>query len=256
MVPAKRRKIIADLVEEKNSVSVGDLCNRFDVSDMTIRRDLRILHNEGVIERVHGGAVARRGRSYEPPFRMREEINPDAKKAIAREAYRLIIEGDSLALDVGTTTLMLAEELVDMPNLTVVTSSLYIANVLADAPNMRLILSGGILREGENSMVGFIAERTYSDFHVDKAFVGIAGFNVANGLTEYNLEDALVKKAMIRNSEEKIILADSTKLGRTVFTQVAPLSEIDTIITDDAAPDKVVEDLRQSGIKVIVAARE
>jgi DeoR/GlpR family transcriptional regulator of sugar metabolism len=248
--------MIVDIVEKQNSVSVGDLCERFDVSDMTIRRDLRMLHNEGLIERVHGGAVARRGRSYEPPFRIREETNPEAKKAIAREAYHLIQEGDSLALDVGTTTLFLAEELVGMPNLTIITSSLYIANVLADAPNMRLILSGGILREGENSMVGFVAERTYSDFHVDKTLIGIAGVNPDNGLTEYNLEDALVKKAMIQNSDQKIILADSTKFGRTVFTQVAPLSEVDIIITDSDAPKDVIEELRNEGIKVIVAQKE
>ena len=256
MVPAKRRKMIVEIIEKQNSVSVGDLCARFDVSDMTIRRDLRMLHNEGLVERVHGGAVARRGRSYEPPFRIREETNPEAKKAIAREAYLLIQEGDSLALDVGTTTLILAEELVGMPNLTVITSSLYIANVLADAPNMRLILSGGILREGENSMVGFIAERIFSDFHVDKALIGIAGINPDNGLTEYNMEDALVKKAMIQNSDQIIILADSTKFGRTVFKQVAPLSEVDVIITDSDAPKSIIAELRKEGIKVIVAQKE
>lgn len=256
MVPAERRKIIVDLIEKHNSLSVGELCERFDVSEMTIRRDLKVLNGEGLLERVHGGAVARRGRSYEPPYRIRESENTEYKNAIAREAAKLVVEGDSLALDVGTTTLALATSLVDVPNLTVITSSLYIANILSDTPNMRLIISGGILRENEKSMVGFIAERTFSDFHVDKAFIGIAGVNQENGLTEYNLEDAMVKKSILANSETNIFLADSTKLGRTVFTQVAPLAVADVIITDWDAPQSIVEELTDFGIEVIIAHRD
>lgn len=256
VVPAERRKIIVDLIEKHNSLSVGELCERFDVSDMTIRRDLKILNNEGLIERVHGGAVARRGRSYEPPYRIRESENKEYKNAIAREAAKLVVEGDSLALDVGTTTLSLAKNLVEVPNLTVITSSLYIANILSETPNMRLIVTGGILRENEKSMVGHIAERTFSDFHVDKAFIGIAGVNRENGLTEYNLEDAMVKKAILANSEINIFLVDSTKLGRTVFSQVAPLSVADIIVTDWNASKSIVDELTDYGVEVIIAQRD
>ena len=256
MVPAERRKIIVELVDQHNSVSVGELCERFDVSEMTIRRDLRVLSGEGLIQRVHGGAVARRGRSYEPPYRIREAENTEYKYAIAKEAFKLIVEGDSLALDVGTTTLALAKMLVDVPNLTVITTSLYIVNVLSETPNLRIIVSGGILRDQEKSMVGNVAERIFSDFHVDKAFIGSAGVDLEKGMTEYNLEDALVKKAILANSEKNIFLADSTKLGRTVFSQVAHLSVADVLITDWDAPQRIIDELRKQGVEVIVASRD
>jgi len=253
VIPAERRRAIIEIIEIQNSVTVANLCERLDVSEMTVRRDLRMLNNEGLIQRVHGGAVSRRGRSYETPFRIRETVNKEKKLAIASETLKLICEGDSLAIDVGTTTLCVAEGLVGIPNLTVVTSSLHVANVLSDAPNMRVILSGGILRDQEKSMVGHIAERVYSDFHVDKAIIGIGGINVTNGLTEYNLEDALVKRAILENSEQNIILTDSTKLGRKVFSQVASLSVVDVIITDWNAPDEIINELEELGIEVIIA---
>lgn len=253
MLPLERRKYILDLIEERNSISIGELCHTLGVSDMTIRRDLRSLSNAGLLERVHGGALLRRGSSYEPPYAVRMAENIEKKEVIGRRAAALVKDGDSIALDIGTTTVELAKCLRGASNLTVVTASVHIANVLNEAPNLRLILAGGILRKQELSLIGHIAERTFRDFHVDKAFVGVGGLDIQDGLTEYNVEDMLVKKAMIDNADQVIVVADSSKLCKTCFASIAPLSVVDTLVTDASIPEAVRRQLQDEGIEVIVA---
>jgi DeoR/GlpR family transcriptional regulator of sugar metabolism len=253
IVPAERRKQILEIIEKRNSVSVAELCRLLDVSDMTIRRDLHILSRRGLLERVHGGALSRRGRSYEPPYHYRATNHVIQKELIGRCAAGLIHEGDSIALDVGTTTLEVAKALVNTPNLTIVTASLPIANVLSEAPNIRLIITGGIVRSQELSLIGHVAEQTYRQFHVDRAFVGVGGLHPEAGLTEYNLEDALVKKAMIANAEQVIVVADSSKLGETCFASIGPLSIVDTLVTDANAPPEIIDLLRARDIEIIFA---
>lgn len=253
MLPAERRKQILELIETRNSISVAELCGILDVSDMTIRRDLRILSNEGLLERVHGGAVSRRGRSYEPAYRIRSVEQVKEKEIIGHRAASLIHDGDSVALDVGTTTLELAKALAGTSNITVITASLPIAMVLSEAPNVRLILTGGIVRKEEHSLIGHIAQRTYEEFHVDKAFIGVGGIHTEAGLTEYNLEDTLVKKAMIANAGEVIVVADSRKLGEICFAHIAPLSAVDVLVTEDNGSKDMIHSLSSNGVEVIIA---
>jgi DeoR/GlpR family transcriptional regulator of sugar metabolism len=253
MRPIERQKHILDLIEKRNSISVGELCHLLGVSDMTIRRDLRSLSKAGLLERVYGGALLRRGRSYEPPYIIRMAENIQKKEIIGRRAAALVDDGDSIALDVGTTTLELAKSLRNASNLTVITASVHIANVLNEAPSLRLILTGGILRTQELSLIGHIAERTYKDFHVDKAFIGVGGLDLIDGLTEYNVEDTLVKRAMIENSDQVIVVSDSSKLGKKCFATIAPLSVVDILVTDHDIPEKIREQLTQEGIQVIIA---
>jgi DeoR family transcriptional regulator, fructose operon transcriptional repressor len=253
MISAERRKQILELVEKRSSISVGEMCELLDVSEMTIRRDLSMLSNQGLLQRVHGGAVSRRGRSYEPPYMMRSSINVNEKRAIGEIAGSLVMDGDSLALDYGSTVLEMAKALIGKRNLTVLTASLAVANILADAPGIRLILSGGILRPEEGSLIGHIAERTFQEFRIDKAFIGIGGISVENGLTEYNLEDTLVKRNLINNAEQIIVLTDSSKLGKTRFSFVAPLSVVDILVTDGRVAEDVLQGFRLQGIDVLTA---
>lgn len=248
-----RRQQILEIVERRQSVTVADLCETLAVSEVTIRRDLRHLSDEQLIRRVHGGAVAGRGRNYEPPNIIRVATNETQKRAIAAEAAKFVSEGDSIALDVGTTTLALAQVLVKMSNLTIITASLPIANVLVESPRSRLILTGGIVRVQEHSMIGHVAARTYEDFHLDKAFVGVGGVHPEAGLTEYNQDDTLIKQAMMRHAKQIIVLADSSKLGRTCFMTIGPLEEIDVLITDDSARPQDLEELRRRGVQTVVA---
>jgi DeoR/GlpR family transcriptional regulator of sugar metabolism len=256
MISAERRKKILELVEKRSSISVADMCELLDDSEMTIRRDLSMLSNQGLLQRVHGGAVSRRGRSYEPPYLMRSSINVNDKHAIGEIAASLVMDGDSLALDNGSTVLELAKSLVGKRNLTVLTASLAIANVLADAPGIRLILSGGILRPEEGSLIGHIAERTFQEFRIDKAFIGIGGISIENGLTEYNLEDTLVKRNLINNAEQIIVLTDSSKLGKTRFSFVSPLSVVDVLVTDGRVSDEILQSFRIQGIEVLTTVTD
>jgi DeoR/GlpR family transcriptional regulator of sugar metabolism len=255
-----RRKKILELVQESGAGTVSDLREVLGVSEMTIRRDLQHLARDGLLRRVHGGAVSNFGRSFEPPFVVRSTSNADKKRAIGRRGAELVMNGDSIALDVGTTTLEIARALHGKRDLTILTAGLQIAEAVLShmslTSDVRLILTGGVVRPGELSMTGHIAERTYADFHVDKAFIGVGGLSLEDGLTEYNLEDALVKRHLIRSAHQRIVVADSAKLGRTTLTTVGPLSSVDVLVTDADAPHQVVAALTEAGIEVLIATEE
>ena len=257
MNTTERHTKIVEMVLDKGSISIADITSLFNVSEMTARRDLNELDRQGLLRRVHGGAVANLGRSYEPPFSTRVVKNQLAKQAIGRAAADLIFDGDSIALDVGTTTLEIVPYLKNKRNLTIVTSCLQIANAVVSHLSLevdaRLILTGGIVRPRELSMIGAIAEQIYHELHVDKAFIGVGGISLEDGLTEYNFEDTQIKKVLLRTAREKIVVADSSKFGVTAFATIAPLTAIDWVVTDDHTPLEVVEALQQSGIKVILA---
>lgn len=253
MISDLRYKKIIEKLESDGTVTVADLVREFDVSEMTIRRDLDTLENRGLLRRVHGGAVSQRGRSYEPPFMSRATENTDAKKRIGQAAAATIQNGDSITLDVGTTTLELARNLHTKQDLTVITPSLQIANELINHPGIRLILTGGILRTGEFSMVGHLAERIFADFFVDKLFLGAGAVNLKEGISEFNIEDTLVKRAMLRNAKKVYLVADSSKFGQVAFTSIIPISSVHSVITDTDLDPRTISDLRKEGIEVILA---
>lgn len=257
MLPDERHRTILEVVSSEGKITVGDICDLFDVSEMTARRDLRILDRQGFLRRVHGGAVSNLGRSYEPPYNLRITQATEAKQAIGRKAADFVYDGDSIALDVGTTTLEIARALQGKRNLTIVTASLTIANEIAAqfslGTDVRLIMTGGIVQPREFSMIGHIAESVYRQFHVDKAFIGIGGLSLEEGLTEYNLEDALVKRPLLKSAHEKIVVAEGAKFGRITFASIGPLSAIQSIITDKSAPEDIVNALIEKGINVVIA---
>lgn len=257
MNAAERQRTIVDHVMNKGGISIQEICELFNVSEMTARRDLNELDRRGLLRRVHGGAITNLGRSYEPPFSTRYIKNLELKKAIGLKAAELVCDGDSIALDVGTTTLHIVPGLVSKRNLTIVTSCLQIANSIVDRLSLevdaRLILTGGIVRPRELSMIGNYAEYVYSDLHVDKAFIGIGGISFDDGLTEFNLEDTQIKRALIKQAREKIVVTDSSKFGVTTFATVGTLDEIDKIVTDDNVSPKIVDRLQDFGIEVVIA---
>jgi DeoR/GlpR family transcriptional regulator of sugar metabolism len=252
MLLEERHRQILELLDAMGSVVMNDLVERFNVSDMTIRRDLDSLEGQGLLRRVRGGAVGAQGRSYEPPFLVRNSKNQEEKQRIAQAAADLIENGDSIALDVGTTTLEIAHQLSEKRNLTIVTACLHVANVLAQHPDIRVIVTGGILRPTELSLVGHLAERAFREFFVDKLFLGVGGIDFDAGLTEFNLEDALVKRAAIQNAKETIVVADSSKFGRVAFTEIAPLSAMSRLITDGGLAEEIQVRLEADDYDVIL----
>lgn len=253
MISDLRHKTIIEKLEGNGTVTVADLVKQFDVSEMTIRRDLDILENRGLLKRVHGGAVSQRGRSYEPPFISRASENLESKQRIGRVAADLIDSGDSITLDVGTTTLEIAKNLQVKQDLTVITPSLQIVNELIDHPGIRLILTGGILRSSELSMVGHLAERIFADFFVDKLFLAAGAVDMNVGVTEFNIEDTLVKRAMIKSAKKVILVANSSKFHQVAFTSVIPLTGVHSIITNQDLDPHILSRLRKDGLEVILA---
>jgi DeoR/GlpR family transcriptional regulator of sugar metabolism len=253
MLSEERHQTILDLLNSHGSVTVADLVARLGVSEMTVRRDLDALKRMGLLRRVHGGAVGAQGRSYEPPFLSRSAKHGNEKKRIGQAAASLVNNGDSIILDVGTTTLEVARHLAKKRNLTIVTPSFRIASLLAEQPDIRLILTGGILRPGELSLVGNLAERAFQDFFVDKLFLGTGCIDFEAGLTEFNLEDAMVKKAMLRSAKEIIVVADASKFGQVAFAAIAPLNAVNRLVTDASLDPVTHTHLQAENIEVILA---
>ena len=251
-----RRSFILRLIEDRGSVSVVDLAERLNVSMMTIRRDLMDLEREGSVRRVHGGAVSVRGRSYEPLYTMRAGMMQSQKERIGRLAASLVAEGDSIALDIGTTTLEVARALVGRRNLTVLTPSLHIANLFLNQPEIRVIVTGGIMRTVEGSLVGELARAAFKRLHVDRLFLGVACIDAAYGLSEYNWDDALIKQAMIESSKEVIVVADSAKFSKVAFAHVADFRQVHKVVTDRIPSPEILEQLSSYNIPLLVADHE
>lgn len=257
MSAADRQNKIVEMVMDQGEIKIQEICSRFGISDMTARRDLNELDRRGLLRRVHGGAVANLGRSYEPSFQTRSTKHKKEKEAIGKKAAEIIYDGDSIALDVGTTTLEIARNLGKKRNLTVITNCMQISNVLVQTLSLeteaRLILTGGIVRPRELSMVGSIPEDVYQEYHVDKVFLGIGGISIENGLTEFNMEDARVKQVLLKSARSKIVVADSSKFGVTTFKKVSPIDAVEHIITDSGVSKENVEEITKLGVKVTIA---
>ena len=253
MLAQERRQRIFEDIETSGIASVRDLAQRFEVSTITVMRDLQELEQEGLIRRVHGGAISVRGASYEPPFSARESQLSPEKHRIAAKAVEMIQDGDRIILDVGTTTLEIARALKGKRNLTVLVTNLRAALELASQPAIQVIVVGGRLRASELSMVGHLGEETLRTFQVDKAFIGVGGITLEHGLTEFNFDEAGMKRTMIEQARQRIVVADHTKFGKVMLMTVASLTVVDKIITGSEVDREIVTRLQQIGVEVVLA---
>lgn len=248
----ERRATIMRLLKATGRVAVGELSRMTKVSDMTIRRDLESLELEGLLKRTRGGAVSVTSLSYEPPYILRKDTNADAKARIGQLVASLLRDGETVILDVGTTAVEAARALKGRQNLTVLTSNLWAATILADEPGIVLILTGGQARNRERSLVGHLATRAFGELIFDVFVMGVAGVHQEYGITDYNVEEARVKRAALAASQRRIIIADSSKLGKVAFAKVCDLDQIDVIVTDDASPD-ALSAVAAYDIEVVIA---
>jgi DeoR/GlpR family transcriptional regulator of sugar metabolism len=253
VLPSQRRQAVLRRLTAVGEVGFAELAEEFGVSEMTIRRDVETLEGEGLARRVRGGAISVTSRSYEPPFGVRATTAAEAKAAIGVAAARLVNDGDTIIIDVGTTTLELAKALHGRQGITVVTAALPVALELGNEPAIRVVVTGGQVRAGELSLTGGMAEDAFTTMNCDVAFIGVAGVCVGPGLTEYNPDDARVKRAAIGAARRTIVLADESKLGKIAFATVAPLSSVDAMVTDAPAGHAVVRDIAAGGTDIISA---
>lgn len=230
-----RYQAILQLVAARGRVSITELTRQLRVSEMTIRRDLAALDAEGAVRRVRGGALPVASGSYEPPFAARAKLNSAAKRDIALLASNLISDGETVILDGGTTGAAIARELMGR-DITVCTPSLRVADVLSGSSTVRLMIPGGIVRPGERTLIGPPALRIFEDHQFDVYVMTVSGLHISAGMTEWNLDDAAVKRAALAAANRCIVACDATKFGKTAFGRICQVDQTDVIITDAALP--------------------
>jgi DeoR family transcriptional regulator, aga operon transcriptional repressor len=258
-VPARvRRDRMLELLRERDFVRVSDLASRFEVSEVTVRTDLDALESRGLLRRVRGGAVPRPAASVERPFEEAEVAAAEQKRAVARAAAEMVSSGDTIVLDVGTTTTAIAQELAartDLTEVTVFTSSLTIALALETAtPRLTVVVTGGTLRPKQHSLVEPLAGLMLHSIHVGTAFVGCNGVDVSAGITNVNLPETEVKKLILQASQRRVVCADASKLGQVSLAHVCDLDDVDLLITDAGADPDLLAALRETGLDVRVAS--
>jgi DeoR/GlpR family transcriptional regulator of sugar metabolism len=244
---------IVTLVQERGRVSVADLSDHFGVSAVTIRNDLTSLQQQGLLVRTHGGAVIRPDLNMEPPaFALRKELHLAEKERIGRAAAALVRDGDSVALDASTTAWQIARHLKGRQELTVVTNGLFIALEFLDSPGVTVVMPGGSLRAASASLVGDQGACILERYHMQKGFFGAGGFTLEEGLTDTNQYEVELKQRMVERSKQVIAVVDSSKWGQVTFASLAAVEQLDHVITDEAAPEVMVAELRDRGIDVIL----
>lgn len=252
MFQIEKQKKILDYVNKTKKATVIELSEYLGVSKVTIRRYLNELENKGLIFKTHGGALSMdNDLNHEIPYESKVDLNSSQKEKIGAAAAKLIEEGDVIILDAGSTTLEIATHL-ENKNVTVITNDIKIAMELASRPNVKLIITGGTVHKHVYTVIGSETEAFINKIHVNKTFLGADAINMEFGITNRTLEEASVKKAMIKAGEQTILVADYSKFNKKAFADVCSLDGIDTLVIDKLDED-YQEAFNKKGIDVILA---
>jgi DeoR/GlpR family transcriptional regulator of sugar metabolism len=250
---SERMQQVVLMLESRDAVTVAELARDFSVSEVTIRSDLATLAKQGMIARTRGGARGLQRGQSELAFDLRLSVKDVEKRAIARAAADLVHDGDSVALDSSTTAYYVALELRQRSELVVVTNGLLIAAALAGAPGVSVIVPGGTLRLPAMSLVGEFASGVLKTTQISKGFFGARGVSLERGLMDLNPEEVRIKRETVEACEQVIGIFDHTKWCRTALLSFVPTARIDTIVTDNQAPEDAVHEWRNNGVEVVLA---
>ncbi len=250
-----REREILNLLADRDQVSVSELAEHLGVSEATVRRDLQTMEEQGLLQRIHGGATRVGIGRHEPFFQDKMAQNRQAKESIARKALELIEENDHIYLDGGSTVLCLARLLDQFRSLTIVTNSLMVAAELMETTH-DLILVGGQFRSLSRTLVGPLTQPIIEALHVDKAFMGTMGFTAEDGMTTTDFNEAFTKERIMERAGQVVLLADSSKLGKTSFVRSGRAADVDILITDKVPSEEFMEAMRRVHVKVILAGAE
>lgn len=252
----QRRSAILDELVRSRTVRIADLSDQLGVSEVLVRRDLQRLAEQGLLKRIHGGAVALPGAAPAAGSILRAVAHLDEKERIGRAAAALIREEDRIIFDSGTTPLQVARsipgDLLTNGKLTVITVSLPVVRELGPWKSLHLILLGGIYLPEYEVVVGPQAIENIRDLHADRIFVGTDGMTLSNGVTTANVLEAEVDRALVKSASQVIVVADSSKIGRIGLAPVVPISEIHVLVTDKGAPADFVAEVGSLGVQVIL----
>lgn len=250
----ERQAQIVELINQRHKLLVPELCEFFSVSPATIRNDLNDLESRGLLKRTHGGAISNLGTGFEQNTQQKQVKNRERKEAIAALAAGLVQDGDTLVIDTGTTMEAFAACIVQRQNLTVVTNDLHIACLLEEKSDAVVHLTGGTLRKGFHCAVGPSALESLSSLRVDKSFLAVNGLTLEGGLTTPDLNQAEVKRAMLKIGSQRIVLCDSTKIGHDSFARVSEIDAIDILVTDSGVSAEMAETFTEQEIQVQIAS--
>jgi DeoR family transcriptional regulator of aga operon len=250
---AERRRQIQALIEENGRVTTDELAERFKISLVTIRADLKALASSGAVVRTHGGALAHRD-GEDVPLDVKTGLHHAEKVRIAAAAAAMVKDGETLLLDSGSTTNEIARQLCRLPleGINVITNALNVAMTLANAPHVRLVMLGGVLRPGSYALSGPQAEAALSGLKADRLFLGVDSLDPDVGLMTPHVLEAQLNAQMIAAATHVVAVADSSKLLRRNLSVIARVEQIETLVTDRAAPPHIVAALRQRGVEVVL----
>lgn len=251
MLAIERRNAILEKLQAERRVVVSELSQIYKVSEETIRRDLEKLENDGFAIKSYGGAVINENANVDLPFNIRKKRNVISKQKIAEVISSRIKDGTSIMLDASSTAVYIAKALKERKNLTLITNSIEILIEMFDTPNVNVLSTGGAMREGSFALVGPQTDKMLNSYHVDMAIVSAKGFDLETGMTDTEELHANNKKTMLHAGREKVLAVDSSKFGKTAFTEIGTLEDISMVVTD-AKPDEVwLQAFKEYGIECI-----
>ena len=248
----ERRRDILDCAQRQGRVSVADLSQTFGVSEVTIRTDLQMLADQGLLVRTHGGAIPASSLSSELSLALRRQQQPQAKDHIGAAGAALIADGDAVYLDTSSTALAIARHLTHHRHVTVVTNSIAIVQELAERTNVAVIVPGGRLRRETASLIGIDGLDFVRRLNIQTGFFGAHGVTPDEGLTDVSVDEAEVKQVLVDLCRRAVAVLDATKWGRVGVASFATLEQIDVIITDQSAPAELVAQVQAAGVDVLL----
>jgi len=254
MTVAERHEIILKQLKDNGKVNVQHLSNDLEVSEVTIRKDLRVLEDKGLLFRTHGGATQTNPYTSDRPVSEKEKIRASEKNAIAKEAVKLIGDNDSIILASGTTILAVAKRIQAETRLNIITSALNVSLELTQHDNVEILQLGGQLRPSSTSVVGSYAEQFLEDITCGILFLGVDGIDLDHGLTTSNLMEASLNQKFIEVAQYTVVVVDHTKFGKRGFSRICGLDSIQHIITDDGVSPDTIRSLEETGIQVTIAS--
>ncbi|GEO05200.1 DeoR family transcriptional regulator [Adhaeribacter aerolatus] len=246
----ERHQHILNILQQEGQVNVLDLCDELSVSSVTIRKDLKLLEDKGLLFRTHGGATQHNPYTIDKSVNEKENIQAGEKTRIGAAAAKLVTPNDSIMIASGTTVLALAKNIKPKDSLTVITSALPVSLELVRQPGIEVLQLGGLLRKNSSSVTGPYSESILADFSCSKLFLGVDGIDLEFGLTTTNVMEAHLNRQMIKVCQKTIVLADSTKFGKRGFGRICGFEDIDEVITDKGTSDHVIKFLEGVGVKI------
>lgn len=249
---AERHKWILDKLQHAGYVSVSELSKEMEVTMATVRKDLRILEEKGLLSRAHGSATPAYPYVNDRPVNEKELVHVEEKRLIAQKAVEFVSDNEAIIIGSGTTVVAFARAIPKKSRLTVLTGAMNVSMALMDCPEVEIVQLGGLVRKNSSSVVGHYAEEMVDNFACNKLFLSVDGISLEYGLTTSNMMEAHLNTKMIRSVQRTIVLVDSSKFGKKGFGKICDLEEVHLIITDKGLPGHYLQKLREMDIEVML----